>query len=135
MVLWKISCLLIVMGVLHSEAGPLPKEKDTTEGNRASEAQENQALIPTNSHGNSQTRQGRQAYFYDYYSSPYDYYKSPYYSDYFNNYYDSSPYQQAAPAYQQHPQRVYPSRKKYTQRRRNFKATTQKYSIWDLARK
>lgn len=126
---WKFVCFLVVVVLALLEASPIPQTSADDFGfiDRVLEADSTLSGTPT--------RNGRQNYFYDYpFSYPYDYYKQvPAYPDYFNSFYD--PYY--APQPERRPQpNVYPSKKK-TQRRKGFpfEPTTQKYSVWDLARK
>lgn len=102
--------------------------------------------VASKSNAEQAVRNGRQGGgFYDYfaynpYPSPYqsDYNQPSYYPDYYGSYFDSMAYQPPPP-----PQQPiinsspvgYPSRRKYNKRRKNFEATTQRWTVWDLARK
>lgn len=127
----KFVCFLIVIAIASLEASPVPQ----TQANDFSFV--DRALNADDLFSGSPSRQGRQNYFYDYPFSYADYYNKPVpaYPDYYNSYYDPSYY---APAPVPQPNRRpsgYPSKK--TQRRKGspFEPTTQKYTVWDLARK
>lgn len=128
--LWKFVCLFVVVVSASLDASPVPQNElnslDLT----------GQIFDKDDTFFNTPARNGRQNYFYDYpYSYPsYDFYKSPAYPDYYNSFYDTSNY---APQSNRRPHiNGYPSKKK-SQRRKGFpfEPTTQKYTIWDLARK
>lgn len=123
-------CLIIFVAFAALDAGPVPqRQPDDIELNGPNLGVDDTNLeIPK--------RNGRQYNFNDYpFSSyQYDFFKSPAYSDYYNSFYDPSYF---APQPNRRPQiNGYPSKKK-SQRRKGFPfgPTTQKYTIWDLARK
>lgn len=124
---WKLPCLLIIISIIFANGKPLPKE-DVIEGARRGRVLATDDKVPR-----IPERRSRQG-FYDYfsYSYPFDYYKSPQYSDYtsfqFGSNYD-------APAYNPRPSSNKPARKRYDKQRKQFEGTTQRWTIWDLARK
>lgn len=88
-------------------------------------------------------RNGRQGGFYDYFAYPSeypsDYHQPSYYPDYYGSYYDSMAYQPTRRPTRR-PSTInspigYPSRRKFNQRRKNIEASTQRWTVWDLARK
>lgn len=135
MSLWKILCLVVAITFALLEASPLLQRQDVRKNElsgQIAEADNTLSKIPQ--------RKGRQNYFYDYpFSFPYDFFKSPSYPDYFNPYYDPSSYYSSYQSNQKqypYPYGPYPSKKKTRRRKGNsFEPTTQKYTVWDLARK
>lgn len=128
----KFVCFLVVIASASLEATPIPQIQADDFGFV------DRALNADDLFSGSPSRQERQNYFYDYPFSYSDYYKQiPAYPDYYNSYYDPS-YYAPAPNVPQPNRRPngYPSKKK-TQRRKGspFEPTTQKYTVWDLARK
>lgn len=139
MQLW---CLLVAFGAIAiCHAIPVSK-KDSVKA----EADLRQLEFADAYNDNTQSvRSGRQGGgFYDYFAyqnqNPSEYYQQSYYPDYFGSYYDSMAYQPQPP---RRPSTininssplVYPSRRKYNQRRKNIEASTQRWTVWDLARK
>lgn len=129
MLSWRLLFLTIVLCAAFSSGSPLRRADLDLESARRGEVFEiNEKL------SKEPIRSGRQG-FYDYFSNPYEYYKAPNYPDYssyYGSYFDS-------PTYNQNPYVNRPapkvSRKKYDQRRKQFEASTQRWTVWDLARK
>lgn len=125
MIALKYSCLLIAATIASSNANPLP-QKDAS---KVGEVEYNQK------YSNTVAREARQGYNYDYpYENLLEYYKT-YYPDYYNAYYDQA-YQQYYPQRPSYYGNNISTRKKYNNRRQGlFEPTTQKYTVWDLAKK
>lgn len=128
MLSWKWPLLMIMLCAAFSTGSPLRRADldDSARRGQISEIDDELSYKPA--------RNGRQG-FYDYFSNPYEYYKAPNYPDYssyYGSYFDSPTYNQS-PYVNRPAQKV--SRKKYDQRRKQFEASTQRWTVWDLARK
>lgn len=126
----KYTCLFIAVASAFLDATPIPRPQSDDDFGLSS-----QILNSDDTFLNSPARTGRQNFFYDYPLSYFDNYRSPSYSDYYNSFYD--PYYAPEPPRRPHTN-SYPSKKRLQGNRRKgfpFEPTTQKYTIWDLARK
>lgn len=134
-------CLLIVFGIFtHSFAAPVPTKSSAESELRR--PQKFDAFSGDINNRQTETRTGRQGGFsYDYFAYPSEnYYQPSYYPDYYGSYYDSLAYKPTrrpninnSPVGYSNPH--YPSRRKHDQRRKNVEANTQRWTVWDLARK
>lgn len=141
MVSWQLTCTLIIVSVALASGSPLPKKEAVESARRG------RVLEADDDISNTPERKGRQGFF-DYFSSPYGNYKSQQYPDYssfhFGNFYDSPSYgspSYGSPSYgsqssrPSRPSYNKPARKRYDQRRKQFEGTTQRWTVWDLAKK
>lgn len=137
-------CLLFAFGAIAtSYAIPVPK---ISSSKAETELRQLEFTDPSNE-GKQAVRSGRQGGgFYDYFAyqqNPYpsEYSQPSYYPDYYGSYYDSMAYQPLPPPPPRRPSTInsssngYPKRRKFNQRRKNIEASTQRWTVWDLARK
>lgn len=141
MSLWRISSFLFVFVFIWIEATPLRKENIDRNNvvDRRTNPSEQLSMDLSN-------REARQSYFYQ----PYDYYggynnnnfpsygDSDYYAQSNNNFFSDYYYGTQEPTY--HRPSYYGGKKSKKNKRRrgyrpSYEVTSQKYTIWDLARK
>lgn len=130
--------MLIVFGIVTlCHAVPVPKM--STDEAELIHRPNYDTFDGANKNSNNDDRQtvrnGRQNGFYDYFSYPSEYSQPSYYPDYYSSYYDSFAYKPTIRPTVNRAPIGYPSRKKFDQRRKNFEASTQRWTVWDLARK
>lgn len=125
MISWAVLFILITTVFAFLDASPFPQSDfgDFEEYNDQVD----------DSFRNKLARNRRQNYYYDYpFANPYDYYKAPAYPDYYNPYYQPS-YFNLQP--NRKPFGYNTSKKSHRRKGNPFEPTTQKYTVWDLARK
>lgn len=120
----RLLTVFVIFTICH--AVPVPK-KGATETDLSRKEFDAQ---PGDSNNRQAARNGRQSGFYDYFAYPSEYYQQPYYPDYYGS---RRPNINSSPI--GYPNAYYPSRRKHDQRRKNVEASTQRWTVWDLARK